>query len=373
MSKIYTNDSASFYDANVKKVKELKDENYSYSQIRNITGIAESTARDWIKKFESTDKSDDLHRKIFSVPDMNLTKGKVLKKEKQNEEILDFLARLTPVQFKGNEKVVKPLTKANDVALVIGDTHFGQEDWNTLNIFLEVVREIKPNKIILNGDILDMSYISKYPKDYRNTVSLNKERDQFHTFLNILFDITKDYQTEIVETEANHSGNGLASRWWRYLNDRIGEIISIPEVQEKLSYTSIFYPAGENNRLKLVDSVELVKNQLLVLHGDVVKGRGGMSAVANIDKWGISTICNHTHKIGMSSKTIPSIGDRKTRIIRAYENGCACDLNPSYVTAADWQNAFSIVHYTEKNFAVETVLVNGNQATVCALGKSIKV
>jgi hypothetical protein len=58
-----------------------------------------------------------------------------------------------------------------------------------------------------------------------------------------------------------------------------------------------------------------------------------------------------------------------------FENGCACNLQPLYASAANWQNAFSIVNYSKKeqDFSVETVLVTNKRAVVSMLGKTLKV
>jgi hypothetical protein len=124
----------------------------------------------------------------------------------------------------------------------------------------------------------------------------------------------------------------------------------------------------------LVDYVEIVKG-FVVLHGDVVRKHGGFSAKGIMDKWFISIICNHTHRMGSTAQRLPSIGSTKEKIIRVYENGCACDLTPCYASAANWQNCFSIVNYSDnsENPAIETVLIDKNTAVVSTLNKTFKV
>ena len=83
-------------------------------------------------------------------------------------------------------------------------------------------------------------------------------------------------------------------------------------------------------------------------------------------------MANHTHRAGMSSQRIPSIGSQAEKIVRVYENGCACNLQPIYASAANWQNGFSIINYSDDNVGVETVIVSNKRATVAALGKTLK-
>jgi len=271
----------------------------------------------------------------------------------------------------------------NEIALVVGDTHFGVHCEKTLNVFYKVVEETKPSKIILNGDTLDLLAVSKYTKDPRYTHAIMDEINAFWDFLKIIHDITANYGTEILETNGNHSGNGVEGRWWRYFStsNEIKELLQIPHVAESLSYSSVFHPKWEWSRLKLIDSdqenpsiVEL-PGELFVFHSDIARKNGGMSARGNFEKHGVSSITNHTHRIGSTMQRAPKFGSKQEKIYKNYENGCACKLNPTYVTSANWQNGFSIVNYnTKENISgVETVEVEDGKAVVCSLGKTIKV
>ena len=124
--------------------------------------------------------------------------------------------------------------------------------------------------------------------------------------------------------------------------------------------------------MELVDYVELAPG-FLILHGDVVRRHGGYSARGLLEKWYCSIICNHTHRVGMTSQRIPSIGSQEERILRVYENGCACNLNPLYASAANWQSAFSIVNYSDENIAVETCMIENKKVSISTLGKTLKV
>jgi hypothetical protein len=352
---------------NIQKAKELKSQGFSFRQIAEILGSKPSTVWDWVM-----DRKRNENVAISNSPTPYKKPSSHIPSE-DKEELVDFILQLAPIEF--NKPIRQEVTReANPYALVIGDIHFGSEDWDVLNIFLQAVDEIKPSTIVLNGDILDMFAISRYSKDIRYNTSLLKEREEFHKFLYLLHEITASYGAEIYETNANHSGDGVEGRWWRYLSDRIGELGVLPEIQEKLSYQSIFYPQAEWNKTKLVDYLEIVEG-FVIMHGDVVRRHGGYSARGLFEKWFTSIMCNHTHRIGMTPQRIPSIGTQKEKIIRVFENGCACNLQPLYASAANWQNAFSIVNYSKKeqDFSVETVLVTNKRAVVSMLGKTLKV
>jgi hypothetical protein len=348
----------------IQKAKELKNTGFSFKEIAEMLDSRPSTVWDWVmdRKRSNENFKPKNTPTAFKKPSVDVTNTK--------EDLVDFILQLSPIVYPQPDKKIIT-SNPNPYALVIGDMHFGSEDWDVLNIFLKTVEELKPSTIILNGDTLDMFSISRYPKDIRFKSSLLNEREQYHKFLKQLHDITASYNADIFETNSNHSGDGLEGRWWRYLSDRVGELAEIPEIKEKLSYESVFYPTGAWNRTKLVDYVEIVPG-FIVMHGDVVRRHGGYSARGLFEKWFTSIMCNHTHRIGMTSQRIPSIGSQKEQIVRVYENGCACSLQPVYASAANWQNAFSIINFSEKEAAVENVLVTNKKAIVSTLGKTLK-
>jgi hypothetical protein len=347
------------------KAKELKSQGFSYNEIADLLDSKPSTVWDWVT---GRKRSDDINSNKTTPVGFKKTNQPSTKNTE--EELMDFIMNLSPIEYPAPVKT-NITSESNPYALVIGDMHFGSEDWNVLDIFLQTVEELKPSTIILNGDTLDMFSISRYSKDIRYKSSLLNEREQYHKFLKLLHDVTDSYKSDIFETNSNHSGDGLEGRWWRYLSDRIGELAEIPEIKEKLSYESVFYPKGDWNRTKLVDYVEIVPG-FIVMHGDVVRRHGGYSARGLFEKWFTSIMCNHTHRIGMTPQRIPSIGSQKEQIIRVYENGCACNLKPLYASAANWQNAFSIINFSDKQAAVETVLVTNKKAIISTLGKTLK-
>lgn len=365
MSNTYNKDEA--LDAAI----DLRSQGKTNTEISKILGIPRSTIYDWlggsIKKIVTTEEIiDDENGIVYDNVYTNVYNTTTSDKS----DVLKFLEELAPVRYPAPVRSgVKK--EATDNAMVIGDMHFGMEDWNTLNIFLEVVCQLQPKKIILNGDTLDMFAISKYPKDARHHQNLESEKNQYHYFLKQLHDIVVDWDCEIFETNANHSGNSQEGRLWRYLSQRIPEFACMPEVQKALSYENIFFPDPSWNRVKLVDEVILPTN-FIVRHGTVVRKNGGMSARGEFEKHYVSTLTNHTHRLGSTMQRQPAMGNRPEEVYTNYENGCACDLNPDYAVGANWQNGFSIVNYSEDVVGVEQVLVHGNKATVCSLGKTIR-
>lgn len=278
---------------------------------------------------------------------------------------------LRPVELPAPEKH-KVIGKPNPYTLVISDQHFPSHDQPTLAIFLQSVAALKPRRVILNGDTVDLLAVSKYPKDARArfTWKLRDEVQAFHGFLRELHGLGDAWDMEVVETNSNHAGNGTGGRWWRYLSDRCPELLGHDDAEAMLSYERWFYPKWSS--ITLVESV-VIADDLLVLHGDMVRGNGGYTARGHAEKWQSSTLNGHSHRLGSSIRRLPAVGSRPEGIRRAYESGCACDLSPVYSSAPDWSLGFAVIAHDDANasYGVELVNVVGKIAVVAAIGASL--
>jgi hypothetical protein len=377
---------------------ELSKEGKTNPEISELLGIPRATIYDWVngRTRNSIKTTTIIEEETFDENDVQVN----VITENEPEPFympLDSLPYTSPLDMKKSKleeffnnrewKEYSPpqvtvQEKPNNIALVIGDMHFGVHCEKTLSIFYKVVEETKPEQIILNGDTLDLLAVSKYTKDPRYTHGIMDEINAFWDFLKIIHDITANYGTKILETNGNHSGNGVEGRWWRYISSSSESkpYLDIPHIRDAMTYTNTFHPKWEWSRLKLVESdeennssVEL-PGHLFVFHSDIARKNGGFSARGNFEKHGVSSITNHTHRIGSTMQRSPKFGSREEKIYKNYENGCACKLNPTYVTSANWQNGFSIVNYnTEENISgVENVLVENDKAAICTLGKTLK-
>lgn len=282
------------------------------------------------------------------------------------KEIYDWLR---PVELPAPVRPVVT-TAPNPYTLVIGDLHFPSHDERTCSIFLQAVAELKPERVILNGDTVDLLAVSKYPKDARQgfTWKLRDEVQAYHAFLRDLEGLGNAWGMTVVETEANHSGNGTEGRWWRYLSDRCPELLGHDDAASILSYERWFFPKWSG--ITLVNEV-VIADDLLVLHGDMVRGKGGYTARAHQEKWMSSTMNSHTHRAGSTIRRIPARGTREEGVYRSYEIGCACDLSPCYSRVPDWANAFSVISHDDTSYGVEIVNVTGGKANIAALGASL--
>jgi len=285
------------------------------------------------------------------------------------DKIPEWLEQLRPVALPAPDKPERTV-EANGFTLVAGDFHFPAQSNASIAVLLETIQLLRPQRLILNGDTVDLLAVSRYPKDQRYTWDLRQEVTEFHKFLHLVREVSAAWNMDIVETEANHSGNGTASRWHRYLSDRVPVLYGHPKAEELLRYETWFYP--EWCPIRLQDHA-LIADELLVIHGDMVRKHAAYSARGHAEKWHSSVMHSHTHRMGSSLERIPAVGFRPEQVRRAYEIGCMCDLNPSYVSAPNWTNGFAIVSHGEEAglYGVELVNVVNGQASIVALGKTV--
>jgi hypothetical protein len=340
---------------------------WTFSKIYDTYGVPKSTAQGWCRRaVEDNDEQPTPYDEYKQgYVNENLQRDKPKKPKKSEEEIMEFLSQLAPIQVNSSYAVTP--SNLNDYAVVGSDFHFGCHDEAAINIFLYTIEELKPKTIILNGDTMDMLAISRYPKDIKKQWSLQDERIAYHEFLDNLIAVSGG--AKIYETVSNHSGQSIDGRWRRYLSERLGELASLPDITDKLSYQNVFM-GDYQEHVEHVDYVDL--NGLIVTHGTTVRAAGGMSARGEIDKWGTSILHGHTHRTGATAKRIPSVGGRGEKQIIGLEGGCLCDLSPAYGSHLNWQSGFGIVALGDETFGYEQVYINNSSANISSLGQTIR-
>jgi hypothetical protein len=287
----------------------------------------------------------------------------------RDEQAPAWLDEISPVQLPTPPAYEASSCATKGLRIVAGDFHFPKHDERSINVLLRVIEETRPECLTLNGDTVDLLAASSYSKDQRHNWSLRDEAEAFHRFLYEAHRLGQQWGMRIVETEANHSGNGVASRWHRYLSDRVPALYQHPKAEKLLSYQEWWYP--EWCPISLVDHV-VVADDLLIVHGDIVRKNPAYSARAHAEKYHSSVMHSHTHRLGMGVDRIPSRGTRPEALRRSYEIGCMCELNPTYATKPNWVNGFAIVVEDGDEYGVELVSIDRGVAVVNTIGKTVR-
>lgn len=221
-------------------------------------------------------------------------------------------------------------TKYNpQYSVVAGDFHYPYQSESCIYLFLSFLRWLKPNRVFLNGDIIDFYALSRYNKDPKRMLGLQHEIDQTRGFLSSIRMISDDM--EIIYLEGNHESR---LRRWLQVHPEISSLRSLT-LETMLGFDEFsieFYP--------LEDHFDLYPG-FIVHHGDLIRSASSLTARAMMGKWHGSGISNHTHRFGAYWESGLNWDERW------YENGCMCSLEPDYLIGVpDWQQGFSVISFT---------------------------
>jgi UDP-2,3-diacylglucosamine pyrophosphatase LpxH len=215
---------------------------------------------------------------------------------------------------------------------IINDLQIPFQDRRVLNqLVLPFIKELRPNGIVLNGDIVDCYSISDFDKNPTTRATLSTEIYQAQKLMEQLASIP-----EKVWIGGNHEDR-LRRLVWRQpallasvdakTRDKLVKVLDFPEMFGLGEHGFKWKPYGDY----------LMLGKLLVTHGSVVRRHSAESGRAHLDKYGSSVIIGHTHRGGISYKT------DVRGVHAAYENFCLCSLKPEYVQSPNWQHGFAIV------------------------------
>ena len=93
------------------------------------------------------------------------------------------------------------------------------------------------------------------------------------------------------------------------------------------------------------------KKGLLIGHFNLIIKYGGYAGKSLGEKYGVSIIQSHTHKIGSH------IRKQHNGIIETYENGCLTQLYQNYLLSTDWNHGFSIMEWYNDLFFIHQILI----------------
>jgi len=212
-------------------------------------------------------------------------------------------------------------------AIVVNDLHIPFQDRQAVKLFLKFVKFWKPERIFLNGDVMDFWEISRFTKPINIKSRLSDELSDTLEFLTELRQTAP--KAKIDYLYANHeyrleayvmSNAPLASEFFKTLD----EVLEL----EKLDIVH------HNNHLK---ENYLKYGKLHIGHWDKYSKHSAYAAKALLEELGVSLIQGHTHKGGSHYKR--DLAGYKV----AYENFCLCQLDSTYRLHPNWHQGFSIV------------------------------
>jgi predicted phosphodiesterase len=216
-----------------------------------------------------------------------------------------------------------------ETTVVFGDVHGIYVDRKAWNILLQIIDDIKPQRVIINGDFMDCYSISTFDKDPNRNFNIQDEFEQANKLLDELQSVFKG---EIVFIFGNH-----CDRLRRLLWGETSELACLPElcIEDKLHLNErrikFIKPIGKSAYYKL--------GKMKIGHFNVALQDSCASAKKLVTRYACTVLQSHTHRLGMYYKTF----GEETDTVVGVECGCLCQLRPEYVCDPDWQAGFVVI------------------------------
>lgn len=271
-------------------------------------------------------------------------------------------ASITPIALK-----VKIPARKLKVAVILPDAQVGfKKDLNTgkltplhdlkaVAIATQIIKDLKPDKIIMLGDMLDLpdwsTHFVRSPEFYFTT---QPSIDWLASWIREL----RPHCKEMVYLEGNHEKrmidsiiqNTIQAYGIKPANEPdVPDLISVPYILglHKIGVEWIGnYPQGEY----------YINDNLVCIHGNKVGAKSGQSVMKMLDSPRISVIQGHVHRLEMAHKTVWTHGNPK--IYQAVSCGTLARIDgivPGAAARYNWQQAIGVVEYDKERFQIDTV------------------
>ena len=226
--------------------------------------------------------------------------------------------------------------------LLISDLHLPYHDVQAVTLALEYGLEQGCDTCVINGDLLDFHFMSRFEKDIRK----RSTKQEFESALEFL-ELVSEMFTKVVWIEGNHD-----ARYEKWLMTNAPQLFDDEyfrlEERLKLKELNIDFVYG---------SSKAFIGSLIVTHGhNLIRG---VFAPVNAAR-GVflraktSAIIGHVHQVSEHTEK-----DLNGKIITCWSTGCLCTLNPEYDPLnTKHSHGFAHVQTDGKNFHVKNYRID---------------
>jgi hypothetical protein len=301
--------------AKEKDIITLRDEGLSWQDIATRLGLS---SRDAAARLYTRTKSGPVPESVIRPVSQRPRLG----------HVLDLDARPFAVPIPRPAKV--KLKGKFQHAVWLSDTHMGYEDPTAIAVILGIIKDVQPDVVIHGGDLCDAYTISSFNKNPDRLGSLQDEIDKARHLLHQISQIVPRARKAMLE--GNHEARLTKTIW------------SLPGTASELARLRAFKAAMVWPNLLGLDEIgwEFVPvsrqpavdilPRLALKHGELARKFSGMSARAEYDKYTMSGISGHTHRLAKFYRR--DLRDGHVWI----EGGCSCRITEvEYAHHPDWQ------------------------------------
>jgi len=382
----FSNTDDFFSDSNISTSSMVEELNYVYIT-DNVSDGKAPTLQTLLEKFNVSEeewKVTNFKVNQWDVSAKEEVDGKIVWNTHTNYQARASLVRKRPVKCDfpsvqgatvGDVKLNVKTPKRNlNVDIVLPDAQVGFKrdihsgeltplhDLKAIAIATEIIKEIKPNRIIMLGDMLDLpDWSTHYVRSPEFYFTTQPSLDWLASWIKEL----RPYCKEMVYIEGNHEKrmidsivqNTIQAYGIKPANEPdVPPIVSVPYMLglHKMGVEYIGnYPHGEF----------YINDNLVCIHGNKVGPKSGQSVMKMLDSPRISVIQGHVHRLEMGHKTVWSHGQPK--IYQAVSLGTLARIDgvvPGGGTRYNWQQGFGIVEYDNDRFQIDSVGIYDGKA-----------
>ena len=236
---------------------------------------------------------------------------------------------------------------------VFSDIHYPEFDANAISVAEQILATEKPDRIIYIGDFLDMSPVSHWLENRRQSMEnkrLLKDYDGFKDMSQRHIKLAGKGLKEVVYMEGNHED------WVNQYIDKEPQMQGLIEVKTKV--VDELQKANPKLKMKWVEYNKFYNiGKLFFTHG-IYTNKYHAEKHLNVIKKNI--MYGHTHTVQETTDSGIVDGDKHS----SKSIGCLCSMSPSYMRNKpnQWVHAFALVYTDTKtgNFTDYVVkIING--------------
>jgi hypothetical protein len=246
-----------------------------------------------------------------------------------------------PPKPKAREQSGRP-----DLVAFLGDQHVPFHCVELHELVLEWLREEKPQRVVLLGDLLDFDAISRWSPEPEHTAGVQETIDAAYRVL-------ADYRSAAPDARFEMLAGNHEDRLRNSIIKNLGALYGLRRADEplepsvlsteyllRLDELGIEYVGSD---VGSYDHARVrVSDELQGIHGFVARKGSGASALSTLDHLRVSTVQGHTHRASAVYRTQWTI-DNEPRTLVAAEAGTLAEIRDGLGHAArpDWQQGFA--------------------------------
>jgi hypothetical protein len=244
--------------------------------------------------------------------------------------------------------VVPAEKKDHETVVFLGDHHAPHHDKNLHLAVCEWLREFKPDRGIILGDLLDFDQLSRHRRTPEWTNDVQTTLDAAYGILRAYIEASPNTRWQMLD--GNHEDR-LRNSVLDHLSSMFGVSQAKEDPAEKLR------PVLSTPFLLRLDELGIewespeggyehaqinITSELAARHGWIATKGSGVSALKTIDHLRYSVIVGHTHRQAIVHHTAHSI-DGKPKTLLGCEAGTLATIERGlgYATSPDWQRGFA--------------------------------